>query len=336
VSPNEISKNNYTQVRVASRYVQNCIQKCRPIQNVLNTVFKLAESHTSLLTIAYCTLHTLYIIQDRPHNPNLKSVPWPTRRRRRREYPESVHHLESRLRRSNITSNQTNLSQNKTFQCKTTSNRRSLHISLQKKKAKGLHAFGFSTKPLEAPIDGDVTMKVHVAVAGTVKLTVQKTFGKCPKSLLARDRIMPVNHPIEKPVLEKKQEEKATKAKRELIRLRAKENPIFVVGSGGNHLWCTGCGGIVSPKSAHIKDHVATKKHKQALVKNSEEIASSKKSRDFIAEYFKASHEAGEKIDLKTLNFRFDTLTEFLRNGTLYQHTVHPSLFVDLTEYLLL
>jgi hypothetical protein len=127
VSPNEISKNNYTQVRVASRYVQNCIQKCRPIQNVLNTVFKLAESHTSLLTIAYCTLHTLYIIQDRPHNPNLKSVPWPTRRRRRREYPESVHHLESRFRRSNITSNQTNLSQNKTFQCKTTSNRRSLH-----------------------------------------------------------------------------------------------------------------------------------------------------------------------------------------------------------------
>jgi hypothetical protein len=211
-----------------------------------------------------------------------------------------------------------------------------IDISLQKKKAKGLHAFGFSTKPLEAPIDGDVTMKVHVAVAGTVKLTVQKTMGKRPKSLLARDRIMPVNHPIEKPVLEKKQEEKATKAKRELIRLRAKENPIFVVGSGGNHLWCTGCGGIVSPKSAHIKDHVATKKHKQALVKNSEEIASSKKSRDFIAEYFKASHEAGEKIDLKTLNFRFDTLTEFLRNGTLYQHTVHPSLFVDLTEYLLL
>ena len=42
----------------------------------------------------------------------------------------------------------------------------------------------------------------------------------------------------------------------------------------------------------------------------------SKKSRDFIAEYFKASHEAGETIDLKTLNFRFDTLTEFLRNGT--------------------
>ena len=143
-----------------------------------------------------------------------------------------------------------------------------IDISLRKKKAKVLHAVGFSTKPLEAPIDGDVTMKVLVAVADSVKLTVQKTMGKCPKSLLARDRIIPVNHPIEKPVLEVKQEEKATKAKRELIRLRAKENPIFIVGSGGNHLWCTGCGGIVSSKSAHIKDHVATKKPKQALVKN--------------------------------------------------------------------
>jgi hypothetical protein len=84
-------------------------------------------------------------------------------------------------------------------------------LSLQKK-AKGFHAFDFSTKPLEAPIDGDVTMKVLVAVAGTVKLTVQKTMGKCPKSLLARVGIITVNHPIEKPVLEKKQEEKATKA----------------------------------------------------------------------------------------------------------------------------
>jgi hypothetical protein len=46
------------------------------------------------------------------------------------------------------------------------------------------------------------------------------------------------------------------------------------------------------------------------------EVAEGAKSRNFILEYFTRSHAKSETIDIRTLEFRFKTMTNFLKNGT--------------------
>ena len=156
-------------------------------------------------------------------------------------------------------------------------------------------------------------MSVVVGRAGPITMTASKVMGKCPKSALARERTIPKNCG--------QWERKAItahglKLKRDLIRLRIDENEFFAFTSCGNHLKCLVCKCIVSESKQHVSEHKKTKKHEKGLARDLASLESDQKARDFIAEYFNASHAEGETIDIQTMKFRFDTLTEFLRNGT--------------------
>jgi hypothetical protein len=51
-------------------------------------------------------------------------------------------------------------------------------------------------------------------------------------------------------------------------------------------------------------------------VSRAKEVEEGLKARNFIQEYFTKSHAKTETLDIRTLEFRFKTLTTFLKNGT--------------------
>ena len=92
--------------------------------------------------------------------------------------------------------------------------------------------------------------------------------------------------------------------------------PFSLKASEGTVLWCNVCRCACSPKSSHCIDHLNTPKHKNFTISRAKEVAEGHKARDFILEYFTKSRAKSETIDIRTLEFRFKTMTNFLKNGT--------------------
>jgi hypothetical protein len=89
-----------------------------------------------------------------------------------------------------------------------------------------------------------------------------------------------------------------------------------IVASGGTILWCNVCRCACSPRASHCVEHINTPKHVKFAVLRAKEVAEGVKSRNFILEYFTRSRAKSETIDIRTLEFRFKTMTNFLKNGT--------------------
>ena len=72
----------------------------------------------------------------------------------------------------------------------------------------------------------------------------------------------------------------------------------------------------VSPESSHCVDHINTPKHKIFSITRAKEVEEGHKARDFILKYFTKSRAKSETIDIRTLEFCFKIMKNFLKNGT--------------------
>ena len=89
-----------------------------------------------------------------------------------------------------------------------------------------------------------------------------------------------------------------------------------MVAAGGTILWCNVCRCACSPKASHCADHIQTPKHINFAIVRAKEVSEGALARHFILEYFTRTHAKSETIDIRTLEFRFKTMTTFLKNGT--------------------
>ena len=183
------------------------------------------------------------------------------------------------------------------------------------RKSTGLAKFGFTRRPPEMPQQEVVVMRVNIGAptATGVQLTALKEMAACPPSTLSRERVIAVNTGKHKEKQESKQD---IEKRRSLVRMRIKENSIFIASYGGNRLWCMACKKVVDHSRGHAVEHLLTTRHLNNLKKDEKVIESSKRERDYIREYFLESHAKSETVDIDTLQFRFKTLYTFLTNGT--------------------
>ena len=153
------------------------------------------------------------------------------------------------------------------------------------------------------------------AVVNGVQLTTLKEMARCEKSDLTRSRAVPTNSGQR---VEKVLTVKDIKAVKKLVLKRIDEDNdgTFIGRQGGSVLWCTACRSPVDHSKGHVNEHISTKKQLEALKSNSKSLIECSRQRLFIQEYFRRTHAKGETIDLKTLEFRFESLSTFLLNGT--------------------
>ena len=154
------------------------------------------------------------------------------------------------------------------------------------------------------------------AVVNGVQLTTLNEMARCEKSDLTRSRAVPTNSGQR---VEKVLTVKDIKAVKKLVLKRIDEDNdgTFIGRQGGSVLWCTACRSPVDHSKGHVNEHISTKKQLEALKSNSKSLIECSRQRLFIQEYFRRTHAKGETIDLKTLEFRFESLSTFLLNGTL-------------------
>jgi len=198
-----------------------------------------------------------------------------------------------------------------------------------------LMSFGFGAKkqivaPVQTPILATVLLgktDKYVKTTGYA-VTQTKELQQCPKSLLARERIVPTNKGSSEPrkSLSELQKLKEIEDIKNLIRSRIKEHEKFVSTTEGavvvlrstnaaKTLWCDACHTDLKPKKSNVDEHLKTKKHLDAIRIKEKDIKKDAAARDYIKEYFESSHAKGETVNLESMTFRFETVQEFLANG---------------------
>lgn len=201
----------------------------------------------------------------------------------------------------------------------------------KKKRSSILDSYGFgkckgvASAPKQAPVFATVVVgksSKYVKKTG-VALTVTRELTQCPKSVLARERVVATNTGKKKEGKPKKQV--SDESAKELVRLRVKENELAAAANksvvvlrainGGKELRCDVCHRTLKAKKSNVDEHMQSAKHKNAMVTQLKNIIEDSASRDFIKEYFERTHAKGETIDMDTLKFRFETTENFLATG---------------------
>ena len=92
--------------------------------------------------------------------------------------------------------------------------------------------------------------------------------------------------------------------------------PTIFSASKPNRLRCDICSrSFATAKVTHAKRHLATDLHKNNTIRRFATNAKLIQQRNYIEEYFKKSRAKGETLDMETLEWRFNTVRVFLKQG---------------------